>query len=250
MVEESHLILRGQAFEQAYKKRKYFFRFRLPALLILVAVFLVGYWISYRISLHRDQERAVAVIARIGGKIEYRYQYGGRPHGSWIQRQMAHSIFDEAGVLNFNNNRFIDDQRLSEISRLNLPYLRVVLLAHTRVTDEGIQHLCAFIERNPSIYTVDLKGTSLTDDGITCLADLHGLKLIDLRNTLVTSAGIKQLKSLLPETRIEHEQRARTKGQSREEERGRTLLIENGWGKKNLSKLFWPQANANGQVVY
>ena len=28
------------------------------------------------------------------------------------------------------------------------------------------------------------------------------------------------------------------------------VFIENGWGKKTLSKLFWPQANANGQVVY
>ncbi len=52
------------------------------------------------------------------------------------------------------------------------------------------------------VQSLTLEGTSVTDAGLKCLARLHGLHTVDLRNTQVTAEGARRLRLALPNCEI------------------------------------------------
>lgn len=73
-----------------------------------------------------------------------------------------------------------------------LKNLRHLNLFHNSVTDEGLEALAAL-----NLYTLDLSGTDVTDDGLRHLSAHTNLKCLSLsRTTTVTDAGVPHLARL------------------------------------------------------
>jgi hypothetical protein len=71
-----------------------------------------------------------------------------------------------------------------------------------RIGDKELREL-ARLPAMSRVRSLTLEGTSVTDAGLKCLAKLHRLQSVDLRNTRVTAEGAKRLKLALPNCKIE-----------------------------------------------
>jgi hypothetical protein len=95
---------------------------------------------------------------------------------------------------------FIGGTQLSDtgLAALVGPQLATAELHHTRVTDAGLGRL-----RAARLKELRLDGTNVTDAGVTALKAQTGLKVLKIKRTGITSAGVKELASALPKCTIE-----------------------------------------------
>ncbi len=54
------------------------------------------------------------------------------------------------------------------------------------------------------LYSIDLRGTQVTDIGLAHLKGLTNLLFLDLRDTRVTDTGMQMLERALPKLKISH----------------------------------------------
>jgi internalin A len=93
----------------------------------------------------------------------------------------------------------VTDAGLKQLARLET--LTALNLSHTKVTDSGLSELAAL----PNFTFLGLAGTKVTDVGLKKLAalnNLKNLKNLDLSQTGVTDAGVKELQKALPNCQI------------------------------------------------
>lgn len=69
------------------------------------------------------------------------------------------------------------------------------------VTDNELADLHRYF---PELRSIDLHGTSVSDEGLVHIVKLKGLQEIDLRNTHVTANGIEKLQNALPDSIVRH----------------------------------------------
>lgn len=79
---------------------------------------------------------------------------------------------------------------LKELSRI--PTVETLHLPSTRITDSGLRYLAGF----PNLRTLDLSDTTIGDTGLGHLSSLASLRALNLTGTSVTDAGLAQLKPL------------------------------------------------------
>ena len=82
-----------------------------------------------------------------------------------------------------------------------LPLLESLDLDHTKVSDAGIAKLTGLTR----LVNLELDSVDLTDAGVTHLAALRSLRQLDLYHTLVSEKGFEQLKTALPDCRIQYD---------------------------------------------
>ncbi len=70
--------------------------------------------------------------------------------------------------------------------------LRQLLIGRTKITDAGLSS----IARLPRLYLLEVSGTAVTDTGISGLAAMEKLKVLRFRNTAVTDKGMASLGGL------------------------------------------------------
>ena len=73
-------------------------------------------------------------------------------------------------------------------------------LGYSGVTDRGAASLLNY----PSLKYVFLWGTKITDETITVLAKMSGLRLVNVSDTGVTQSGFDELKQALPNCFVSH----------------------------------------------
>jgi hypothetical protein len=123
------------------------------------------------------QGRAVADIARLGGK---------------VQAEGAGPIKEVIGI-DLSGSGITD----SDISRLKLEWLpdvRTLDLRGTKVTDAGL----ASLRKLPKLRTLDLEGLSVTDAGLASLGQLDDLLSLNVARTAVTEEGLLMLLRVRP----------------------------------------------------
>ena len=79
-----------------------------------------------------------------------------------------------------------------------LPSLQSLDLGDTKITDGGLEYLKGLT----NLETLDLMKTQVTDIGLERLTGLNQLRELDLRGTKVTDAGVKELQQALPNCKI------------------------------------------------
>jgi hypothetical protein len=123
-----------------------------------------------------DQERAIAEIKKLGGKVE-----------------MDAKSPDMVVGVNLSHTKIVDAslEQLKGLSRIE-----VLILKDTTVTDDGIVH----IKGLTNLEVLELRRTKVTDKGLEHLKDFSKLQRLDLGGTEVTDKGLEQLKRL---TRLE-----------------------------------------------
>ncbi|HUQ71951.1 MAG TPA: hypothetical protein VM165_20640, partial [Planctomycetaceae bacterium] len=130
-------------------------------------------------KVHSDEAAAVAMIRRLGGKVEF------DPNSA--ERRVIKVYLHSTAVT---------DADLAALTRLSR--LQNLFLGKTEISDAGLEHLSALTE----LKTLSLNSTRVTDAGLNSLATLKNLKTLNVQETQVTAAGTKRLKQALPELAV------------------------------------------------
>ena len=97
----------------------------------------------------------------------------------------------------FLSNTNVSDSGLADVAEL--PNLHTLVLAGcNRVSDEGMIHLTKMSQ----LRNLVLSETSVGDRGLFDLGQLQQLQTLNVERTKVTNEGVKNLKGMLPSTRI------------------------------------------------
>ena len=94
-----------------------------------------------------------------------------------------------AASINVSDTRFTD----RDIAMLQyVPELYSCMLAGTDVTDDGVKHLVQLMGdgRLPTLKTVDLSRTRVTDEGLIALLSLDSIMWMQLNHTKITDRGL------------------------------------------------------------
>jgi hypothetical protein len=165
----------------------------------------------------KEQEEAVRLILRLGGKVLYDYQQvkGGKPYvfdpkaspknskafHRVVSVDLAHSkVCDEdlklIGKLPFLEILVLTGTRITNAGLAHLKgltKLRCLWLWNTRIDDQGLRHLKGMTK----LWQLLLDGTKVTDAGLAHLKGLVELEeWLGLSDTLVTDQGLKHLEGL------------------------------------------------------
>lgn len=171
-------------------------RYSLKTLFVLFTVACL--WLGQRIQYARNQEHAVRAIEAAGGRIWYGYQSDGRgkafsksqlPGPDWLRRWVGRHFFTSVVVVEFHDVSFEDAdlQRLAPYLK-RLVKLRSLALSGTSVTDEGLPCL-AGLKSLESLFLDSL----VQGDGLEFLADLPRLNSVSVLNGQFSDVGMKHI---------------------------------------------------------
>lgn len=150
-----------------------------------------------------EQERAIAEIKKLGGKVEVDTNSPDMPvvgvnlkHTKVIDASLEHlKGLTKLGILNLKETQVTDDGMVYLKGLTNIEALE---LGRTKVTDKGLEHLKGFTR----LQRLDLAGTEVTDRGLEHLKALSQLQTLDLSGCEVTDAGVNDLQKALPKVKI------------------------------------------------
>jgi Leucine-rich repeat (LRR) protein len=193
------------------KKRKHFFRFRLPALLILVAVCAV--WANWWVHSSRQQREAVGRLAEEGADVQYEFQLDGvdRPQlwPSWFVNWLGIDYFADVRSVYLTNMQSTD--ALKDLNGLQYLYLDGINISNVDL------HFLGTLDTLKTLYFIDspvsdtglaqfkglnglevlyLDSSQITDKGARHLRNLKSLQVLALHNTQITDSGVEFVKSL------------------------------------------------------
>lgn len=145
-----------------------------------------------------EQERAVAAIQRLGGKVIRDEGGPGRPVAAvFLRDRGADTALVHLKAFPHLRKLYL---RCSDVSDTGLKHLtgltdlEALLLADTAVTDAGLGHLRGLTR----LQRLDLSDTGVGDMGLEHLTALKTLRLLNLMDTKVTDEGVKRLQAALP----------------------------------------------------
>ena len=167
-----------------------------------------------------DQEKAVAVVKRLGGKVEIDQSRLGKLVVA-VDLLFAKTTDEDLAQLKVLTSleRLDLGGRVSKFTNSGLAALegmknlRSLSLAGSKITDGGLSHIKGLTELRrlnlgklitdaglehlkdlTNMEDLDLAGNKITDAGLKHLAGMKKLKRLDLSNTLITDAGLEHLK--------------------------------------------------------
>jgi Leucine-rich repeat (LRR) protein len=176
------------------------------------------------------QERAIAEIKKLGGKVEVDPK---RPSVPVVGVNLKHAKVVDASLEHLKGLTeleilFLEDTKVTDdglVYLKGLTDLEALELSRTKVTDKGLEHLIVFTK----LQRLDLGGTGVTDKGLEHLKGLTRLETLSLENargvsdlglvhlkgltnlrklnlvgTKVTDAGVRDLRQALPKVEIIH----------------------------------------------
>ena len=194
-------------------------------LALLTAVTLAGCglgWFGWKVRQASAQAAAVAAIEKLGGNVQYDYQFNSRgemmaspelPGPAWLHALLGGDFFRNVRVVDLSGKPATDGdlERLKDLTKLGrlvlsgtqitdgglkqlpgLTHLKSLALAETQITDAGLPSLRGLAQ----LESLELDYTKVTDAGLASLRRLTQLGVLTLTGTQVTDAGLPQLTSL------------------------------------------------------
>ena len=138
--------------------------------------------------------RAVGNLRARNAEVHYFMADGFPPANNWYSHLLRgirdypyHVILRKVAV---------DDEILANLAKLDA--LIALELTDCNVSDDDLKIL-----RSLNLHSFELAGNPITDLGLSELGGMVRLRLLDLRHTDVTKAGINRLKVVLPELEVE-----------------------------------------------
>ena len=175
------------------------FQFGILALLLLVIVVAVPCsWLATEMKAARRQREAVAWIEKVGGQVDYDYQFeppivGGIPSTkppapAWMRDLLGGDLFMDVVQVALTDT-LVGDNGFEHLK--GLTQLRFLWLGN-QVTDAGLEHL----KEIPHLGGLYLAGTNVSDAGLEHLEGLTQLGWLDLSDMKVSDAGLQHLRKL------------------------------------------------------
>jgi len=176
---------------------------------------------------YQTQSLAINAIETHGGEVSSVRDWNGMLEYRVVLGQKAVAVYEalkhaeRLGTVRYLDLRYSDvtDKGLAHVGgmrhlrSLNLAYtsttdaglarldglnkLLYLSLSATRVTDASLGHL----KRLP-LWALNLTATRVTDKALPHLMTMQSLKLLSLRDTAITKAGLSKLREALPKTQI------------------------------------------------
>jgi hypothetical protein len=203
------------------RRKRRWFQFGLATLLGLVT--LVAIVLGLVVNPAEQQRRAVAVVHRLGGGVEYEDE---EPHGGnvslapeWLRESLGKHYFrsvirvslsytrlSDAGLAHLKGltglqGLSLDDTQVSDAGLVNLrglTGLQELYLSGTRVTEAGLVYLKGLT----GLHGLSLDGTAVSDARLAHLNGLTRLQWVSLNGTQVSDAGLAELRAGLPDCLI------------------------------------------------
>jgi len=194
------------------KRKRRWWQFNLKTLLAgTMVVSVVFACLGVNLRRARDQMEAVTAIEKLGGMVNYDYQWdesagyydaSRQPRGpSWLRKWLGGDFFDSVVAVNMVSGGIgsasgilslgkATDADLVHVERLRK--LKWLSLQRMKVTDDGLMHLNGLT----NLESLLLGNTQVGDSGLVHLKKLNNLKQLDLRGTQLTNVGLMHLKGL------------------------------------------------------
>ena len=215
-------------------------RFSVRTLLVIMTV--VSVWFGSLVNKAKRQERAVALIHSLGGRVMYDYQFdadyvlidhegiGGEdpaPEPSapqWLRNLLGDHYFCDVIEISFWNSPRVTDDVVATVS--HLPKLRAVCICKCPVTDNVVKQLartassikklvlrqteCSdtalqHIKHFKQLTRLDLGCTQVTDACVADLAELKNLESLLIDGTRISNAGLALIQGTMPKTSVSTE---------------------------------------------
>jgi hypothetical protein len=177
------------------KRKRRWFQFSLRTLLVVVALIAVGcFWFGVKMRDAAKQKTAVEGILKDGGWVEYSYEVDATgnaiagaepPVPAWMRKLFGDDFFWNVVGANVKTDTGME-------SVAQLPELRLLWLAESKITDSGLQHASALAH----LDDLCLYSTSVSDMGLKHIRQLQELRTLDISGTDVSDAGLSELESL------------------------------------------------------
>ena len=206
------------------------FRFRLWVAMVLMVPAAV--WLGWVVNRARQQERIVAAIQRVGGRVYFDYQFDNRfqvirdelqpTAPAFLRRLIGDAYFCDPVFASFPGQSGIGDEYLVELAQFprlrflhldgsritdsglrsirDLSALQCINLSSTNITDAGLEHLAGMTEMQ-ILYLGSLKGKGVSDHGIFHLKEMKNLNCLYLNDQKIGDEGLKVIAGM-PALRI------------------------------------------------
>jgi len=174
------------------------------SVLTLLGVATIAVPIAWAQAGNSAQDRAIAAIEKLGGKVERDETAPDKPviAVNFGTTQVGdEALANLAGLAKLQkltlNGTKVTDAGLAQLKGLSK--LQKLYLVDTKVGDAGLEHVKGLTE----LRVLSLVGTQVTDAGLDRLLGLKNLQEVFLAATKVTDAGVKKLQGALPKVKIE-----------------------------------------------
>lgn len=180
------------------KKWRLFRQMSLRTLLLIMTIASAIFsFVGYKIRQMQQQRMAVAEFRKVGGRVIYKFQFvsgkyvaSASPPGPEVVRRLLGVDF-VSNVTNVSlSGTNAADEELGYVS--GAPTIVSLDVRETRITDCGLVNL----ECLTGLRRLDLSGTSIGDTGLRSLRGLVQLRELYLDDTETTDVGLRNLSGL------------------------------------------------------
>jgi hypothetical protein len=173
-------------------KTKYWFRFSLKTLLVLMTA--IAAWLGFYWKPLQERRAEVAAIERLDGALDVKY-YGPK----WLRNFVDERCFWEPVGVDFKRPLSVAELESVLPILMSFERLQLLTLPGTTITDETITRISPFADK---LTYLNLHDSPISDASIVHLKPFRRLIVVCLPNTRLTSAGLAQLHYALPECSI------------------------------------------------
>ena len=174
------------------KPKRRWLQFSLRTLLVLVLlVSVLCGWLRHKVNQSEQERRAVEAILAMGGEVEYEHEQGRKgkptdpPGPAWLRAILGDYFFADVQTVRYPSG--VGDASLVHLDRLR--HVGYLDLRGTSVTDEGL----AQVIEHDELQGLNLGATSVTDAGIAQLARLRNLQYLEIAHTAITDRAVQAM---------------------------------------------------------
>lgn len=176
--------------------KKRWFSFSLKTLLIVMTALAV--LLGFFVKSFRDRRAAIAAIEDLNGSISY--QESGP---NWLRKFISdEKYFWNPVAVRFSSNDPITDVELQSVMKhvMNFDDLTYLNFNRSQITDVGLAQLLPLANK---LESLDIRSTSVSDDGIAHLKRLPRLTLLRLEDSAISTDGIDEIRKALPSCKLD-----------------------------------------------
>lgn len=221
-------------------QRKLILRFSLRAVFaIFVVLGIASAWFSYELRRAHKQKEYVGKIEELGGYAFYSWETLNSNRSVGQRSRIRDAV---AGLLGRDFLATVDGIDLAGCGMkgddlrwlAEFPSLEYLRLANTNISDAGVSHLTPL----GSLRRLDLSRTSITDASAGYLITMTELRLLYVYDTDMSSRGVAELRSALPNCQVVFN--AGTEAEKRGEEDGQLPCKLDGRCESGRDQLLTP----------
>ena len=177
--------------------RKWRYRMTLSVRALMLLVLGLGGCLGLVLHRAQTQRNEVETIRKSGGKVLYQWQWKDGSVVSNLRPRGPKWLVDRIGVDYTNDVVYIELPRMatdSDVARIvkHFPKLLGLTLDRTTVTDDGLTCLAGLA----NLQFLDLANTSITNRGLGHLVDLPSVQMLNLNHTRISDDGLMSLDRL------------------------------------------------------